>query len=208
MLFSLVAQIGEQADYLRFLPERTRANRRAWWFALLAAGPGWIFVGALKIAAGSLLAVLALRMGSSTAQAIEPAHMFVHAYQQIVADPALALALATVFVTISQIKINVTNAYSGSLAWSNTFVRLAHYHPGRVVWLVFNVVIALLLVAAGHLPDARDGAVGVFDGGDRMDRRAGRRPGRAQARGDQPAVHRVQAWAPLQPEPRRAAARR
>ena len=149
VLFSLVAQIGEQADYLRFLPERTRANRRAWWLALLAAGPGWIVVGALKIAAGSLLAVLALRMGSSTAQAVEPAHMFVHAYQQMVDDPTLALALATVFVTISQIKINVTNAYSGSLAWSNTFVRLAHYHPGRVVWLVFNVVIALLLSLLG-----------------------------------------------------------
>jgi signal transduction histidine kinase/purine-cytosine permease-like protein len=149
VLFSLVAQIGEQADYLRFLPERTRANRRAWWSALLIAGPGWIVVGALKIAAGSLLAVLALRMGGSTSQAIEPVHMFVHAYRQMVADPTLALALATVFVTISQIKITVTNAYSGSLAWSNTFVRLAHYHPGRVVWLVFNVVIALLLSLLG-----------------------------------------------------------
>ncbi len=149
VLFSLVAQIGEQADYLRFLPERTASNRRAWWVAMLVAGPGWIIVGALKIAAGSLLAVLALRMGSSAAQAIEPAHMFVHAYQQVVGDPAIALALATIFVTISQVKINVTNAYSGSLAWSNCFVRLAHYHPGRVVWLVFNVVIALLLSLLG-----------------------------------------------------------
>ena len=58
-------------------------------------------------------------------------------------------ALATVFVTVSQVKINVTNAYSGSLAWSNCFVRLAHYHPGRVVWLVFNVLIALLLSLLG-----------------------------------------------------------
>lgn len=149
VLFSLVAQIGEQADYLRFLPERTAANRRAWWAALLAAGPGWILIGALKIAAGSLLAVLALRMGSGAAQAVEPAQMFVHAYRQVVDDPAIALALAAVFVTISQVKINVTNAYSGSLAWSNCFVRLAHYHPGRVVWLVFNVVIALLLSLLG-----------------------------------------------------------
>ncbi|WP_326533888.1 ATP-binding protein [Pseudorhodoferax sp.] len=149
VLFSLVAQIGEQADYLRFLPERTPANRRRWWAALLMAGPGWIVIGALKVSAGSLLAVLALRMGSSAAQAVEPVHMFVHAYQQVVADPVLALGLAAVFVTISQVKINVTNAYSGSLAWSNCFVRLAHYHPGRVVWLVFNVVIALLLSLLG-----------------------------------------------------------
>ncbi len=149
VMFSLVAQIGEQADYLRFLPERTPANRVAWWTAMLCAGPGWIVIGALKVTAGSLLAVLALRLGSTAAQAVEPVHMFVHAYRHVVDDPALALGLATVFVTISQVKINVTNAYSGSLAWSNCFVRLAHYHPGRVVWLVFNVVIALLLSLLG-----------------------------------------------------------
>ncbi len=149
VLFSLVGQIGEQADYLRFLPERTAANRRAWWSAMLASGPGWIVIGALKICAGSLLAVLALRMGSSQAQAIEPVHLYLHAYRQLVDSPALALALAAVFVSLSQVKINVTNAYSGSLAWSNCFVRLAHYHPGRVVWLVFNVVIALLLSLLG-----------------------------------------------------------
>lgn len=149
VLFSLMGQIGEQADYLRFLPDRNAANRRAWWVALILAGPGWIIVGGAKIVAGSLLAVLALRMGSSAAQAVEPIHMFVHAYRHLVDEPWLALALATVFVTVSQIKINVTNAYSGSLAWSNCFVRLAHYHPGRVVWLVFNVMIALLLSLLG-----------------------------------------------------------
>ncbi|MGO4396311.1 ATP-binding protein [Variovorax sp. M-6] len=149
VLFSLLGQIGEQADYLRFLPDRTATNRRAWWGALLLAGPGWIVIGALKICAGSLLAVLALRMGSSAAQAMEPIHMFVHAYEHMVGVPVAALAIATIFVTVSQVKINVTNAYSGSLAWSNCFVRLAHYHPGRVVWLVFNVVIALLLSLLG-----------------------------------------------------------
>ncbi|MEA1135993.1 allantoin permease, partial [Klebsiella pneumoniae] len=39
---SLVTQIGEQVDYLRFLPEKTAANRKRWWAALLCAGPGWI----------------------------------------------------------------------------------------------------------------------------------------------------------------------
>jgi signal transduction histidine kinase/CheY-like chemotaxis protein len=41
------------------------------------------------------------------------------------------------------------NAYAGSLAWSNFFSRLTHSHPGRVVWLVFNVAIALLLMELG-----------------------------------------------------------
>ena len=47
ILLSLVAQIGEQVDFLRFLPERPKAGRFKWWLALIAAGPGWIFFGAL-----------------------------------------------------------------------------------------------------------------------------------------------------------------
>ena len=53
------------------------------------------------------------------------------------------------FVIVSQLKINVTNSYAGSIAWSNFFSRLTHHHPGRVVWLVFNVAIALLLIELG-----------------------------------------------------------
>ncbi|MDT2024572.1 ATP-binding protein [Methylocella sp. CPCC 101449] len=59
------------------------------------------------------------------------------------------MAIAAIFVIISQLKINVTNSYAGSIAWSNFFSRLTHSHPGRVVWLVFNVVIALLLMELG-----------------------------------------------------------
>jgi signal transduction histidine kinase/CheY-like chemotaxis protein len=61
----------------------------------------------------------------------------------------MALAFTGVFVVISQLKINVTNAYAGSIAWSNFFSRLTHSHPGRVVWLVFNVTIALMLMELG-----------------------------------------------------------
>lgn len=149
VLFSLVGQIGEQADYLRFLPDRSPANRRSWWLAMLSSGPGWILIGGLKIAAGSLLAVIAIGAGATAAEAIEPIRMYILAYEYMFDDRVLVLALATLFVTISQVKINVTNAYSGSLAWSNCFARLAHYHPGRVVWLVFNVLIALLLSLLG-----------------------------------------------------------
>ena len=64
-------------------------------------------------------------------------------------SPQLALAFTGIFVVVSQLKINVTNAYAGSIAWSNFFSRLTHSHPGRVVWLVFNVTIALLLMELG-----------------------------------------------------------
>ncbi|WP_458761698.1 ATP-binding protein [Cupriavidus basilensis] len=149
VLFSLMGQIGEQVDYLRFLPDRTPQNRWRWWSALLLAGPGWIVIGGLKVLAGSLLAVLALQAGVPANHAMEPIHMYVWAYGQVFDRPEVVLAVAMLFVLVSQIKINVTNAYAGSLAWSNVFVRLAHYHPGRVVWLVFNVLIALLLTLLG-----------------------------------------------------------
>ena len=60
-----------------------------------------------------------------------------------------ALVLTGIFVIVCQLKINVTNAYAGSIAWSNFFSRLTHSHPGRVVWLVFNVLLALLLMEIG-----------------------------------------------------------
>src|SRR3546814_14217079 len=63
--------------------------------------------------------------------------------------PAVAVVLTGLFVAICQIKINVTNAYAGSIASSNFFSRLTHRHPGRVVWLVFNVMIALMLMEGG-----------------------------------------------------------
>lgn len=149
VLCALSIQIGEQVDYLRFLPDKTRQNRLRWWVAVIAAGPGWIVIGGLKILGGSLLAVLAVSAGLSPATALEPIHMYIKAYEYVSDDPRTVLALAAIFVLISQVKINVTNAYAGSLAWSNFFARVTHYHPGRVVWLVFNILISLLLMLLG-----------------------------------------------------------
>ena len=64
-------------------------------------------------------------------------------------SPRVAIVLTGIFVIVCQIKINVTNAYAGSIAWSNFFSRLTHSHPGRVVWLVFNMLLALLLMEIG-----------------------------------------------------------
>lgn len=149
VVFSLVAQIGEQVDFLRFLPRDRRGSKMSWWIALLCAGPGWIVMGAIKLLAGSFLAYFALTHGLAPEQAAEPAHMYLEAFRYVLAHPDLALALTGTFVILSQLKINVTNAYAGSIAWSNFFSRLTHSHPGRVVWLVFNVLVALLLMEIG-----------------------------------------------------------
>jgi signal transduction histidine kinase/CheY-like chemotaxis protein len=149
VLLSLLPQIGEQVDYLRFLPERTRANRKGWWTALLVTGPGWIVMGTVKLLAGSFLAVFALQHAVPLELADQPTQMYYTVFLAAMHSPAAALAVTGVFVIVCQIKINVTNAYAGSIAWSNFFSRLTHSHPGRVVWLVFNVVLALLLMETG-----------------------------------------------------------
>jgi len=149
---ALIAQIGEQVDFLRFMPPLTRRNRVRWWSALIAAGPGWIVLGAAKMAGGAFLAFLVLQAELPIAQALEPTQMYLSGFARGLGEgcPAwVPVVLAGLLVLVSQTKINITNAYAGSLAWSNVFARLTHSHPGRVVWLAFNVLIAVMLMAMG-----------------------------------------------------------
>lgn len=148
VIFPLMAQNGEQADFLRFLPA-DKQNKIQWWLAVVGAGPGWVVVGVIKLLVGSFLAVLAVNHGLDIPEAADPAHMYATAFQYLTLNPEWAIYIAAVFVVISQLKINVTNAYAGSIAWGNFFSRLTHSHPGRVVWLFFNVAIALLLMELG-----------------------------------------------------------
>ncbi|GAP58521.1 nucleobase transmembrane transporter [Arthrobacter sp. Hiyo1] len=146
---SLMAQIAEQIDYLRFMPPKTAENRGAWWRAVILAGPGWVIFGAIKQIVGMFIAIylIATLDPAASAHANEPVHQFLGVYQEMM--PAwLAMTLAVVLVVISQIKINVTNAYSGSLAWTNSFTRITKSYPGRMVFVVVNLVIALVLMEA------------------------------------------------------------
>ena len=155
-MFSLIAQIGEQVDFLRFLPPRRQARTAE-------------LVGALiyrPVPAGSFPACS--RCWPARSWRSSPSSIWFRrtrppsrrrcisvGFQYVFSSPQLALAFTGAFVIISQIKINVTNAYAGSLAWSNFFSRLTHSHPGRVVWLVFNVADRADADGARHLQDAR-----------------------------------------------------
>ncbi|MFC9330753.1 allantoin permease [Kitasatospora sp. NPDC057015] len=143
---SLIAQIGEQIDYLRFMPPRTDANRRAWWTAVVTAGPGWVVLGALKQVIGAFLAVYILAEAGPAA-ATEPIRQFTGAFEVMMPSWAV-VPLAVALVVISQIKINVTNAYSGSLAWTNSYTRATRHYPGRMVFVLVNLGFALVLMEA------------------------------------------------------------
>jgi purine-cytosine permease-like protein len=145
---SLIAQIGEQVDYLRFMPEKTAANTTKWWAAVLSAGPGWVILGAIKQLGGAFLAFY-IFASLGAVLAVEPIRQLTKGFGVLIPNPFIAITIATFFVVLSQVKINVTNAYSGSLSWSNFFSRILYWHPGRVVWLFLNVGIALLLMEFG-----------------------------------------------------------
>lgn len=141
------AQSGEQGDYLRFMPDRTPANRRSWWAAVIFGGPGMIFIFIFAFLAGLLLTGYALpRVGALAAD--EPVVMFDEAYARIFGHNEVALVVAVALVILSQLKINIMNAYSGSLSWSNFFSRILHRHPGRVVWLFLQVGLGLVIMEA------------------------------------------------------------
>ncbi|MDD0813139.1 ATP-binding protein [Curvibacter sp. HBC28] len=143
---ALITQMGEQADYLRFMPRPDPARRWRWWAGVLAGGPGWVLVGVAKMLGGASLAYLAITHMVPPDRAVDPNQMYLAAYEYVFPNYGWAVAATAIFVVLSQLKINVTNAYAGSLAWSNFFSRVTHSHPGRVVWVVFNTLIAFMLM--------------------------------------------------------------
>ncbi|XHS76904.1 ATP-binding protein [Burkholderiaceae bacterium UC74_6] len=158
---ALITQMGEQADYLRFMPRMEAHNKRRWWAAVLAGGPGWVLLGVLKMLGGALLAYLAISHAVPPERAVDPNQMYLAAYETLIPQYGWAVAVTALFVVVSQLKINVTNAYAGSLAWSNFFSRLTHSHPGRVVWVVFNTLIAFLLMSMS-LFEALENVLGLY----------------------------------------------
>lgn len=143
---SLTAQIAENIDYIRFMPPKTAENSRSWWAAVIMSGPGWVLFGAAKQIIGVFLAVYVMaHLGSSSAEATEPVQQFFALYGSMMPG-WLAITLAVLLVVLSQIKINVTNAYSGSLAWTNAYTRITKSYPGRTFFVFVNLAISLALM--------------------------------------------------------------
>jgi purine-cytosine permease-like protein len=142
---SLATQVGEQGDYLRLMPDPTPRNARRWRLAVLFGGPGFALFAVLIFFASTLLVGYADTRADAATVAV-PVDLFTIVYERLVGNHTAALALAGGLVLLSQIKINIMNTYSGSLSWSNFFSRVLHRHPGRAVWVVFQVALALVLM--------------------------------------------------------------
>lgn len=145
--FALTPQLAEQIDYIRVMPPRRAANARSWWMAFVFSGPGWVIFSGTKQVIGLFLAVYLVTKVDPFigARAVEPVEQFLGMYESLLPDWA-AITLALILIVVAQVKINVTNAYSGSLAWSNVYTRVRKRYPGRTVFVIFNLVIALALM--------------------------------------------------------------
>ncbi|MEU0842622.1 hypothetical protein ABZ370_24525 [Streptomyces sp. NPDC005962] len=55
------------------------------------------------------------------------------------------------FVIVTQLRINTTNVYSGSLAYANFFCRIFHITPGRQYWVILTTVVGTGLMFGGIL---------------------------------------------------------
>ena len=118
-----------------------RRTRAAGGRAVILAGPGWVIFGAIKQVVGLFLAVYIIaNVADGAAIANQPVHQFLRDLPATSCRRWWRMTLAVVLVVISQIKINVTNAYSGSLAWTNSFTRVTKRYPGRLVFLGFNLL--------------------------------------------------------------------
>lgn len=120
---AVVSQVTISADLGRFIPPK-RKNSGAFLVGFLAQA---LTFGGCTILGGWLT----LRFG-------EP-------------DPGVYLPVimgvwGVLFVIVTQVRINVTNIYSGSIVYSTLFQRLFHYSPGRHWWVVLTAVLGTALM--------------------------------------------------------------
>src|SRR3989338_6862403 len=98
---ALITQMGEQADYLRFMPASTPATRGRWWLGVLVGGPGWVVLGVLKMLGCALLAYLALTHMVPAERAVDPNQMYLAAYEYVFPHYGWAVAATALFVVVS-----------------------------------------------------------------------------------------------------------
>jgi purine-cytosine permease-like protein len=115
-VLALISQATIAADVGRFIP----AKQRTWGaFAVGLVSQLLTFLGLTLLGAW-----LTLRFGGST-------------------NPGAYLASlmgvwGVLFVVVTQLRINVSNVYSGSLAYANFFCRVFHITPGRHYWVILT----------------------------------------------------------------------
>jgi purine-cytosine permease-like protein len=126
-VLALISQATIAADIGRFIPSRKRTSGAA----------------AVGLASQAITFLLLVMLGAwftlSFRSSTNPG-----AYL-----PALMGVWGVLFVIVTQLRINVTNVYSGSLAYANFFCRVFHFTPGRQYWVILTSLAGMGLMFGG-----------------------------------------------------------
>lgn len=126
-VLALISQATIAADIGRFIPARKRTS-------------GALAVGLISQAITFLILVM---LGA----------WFTLSFRGSTNPGAYLAALmgvwGVVFVIVTQVRINVMNVYSGSLAYANFFSRVLHLTPGRQYWVILTSVAGTALMFGG-----------------------------------------------------------
>lgn len=116
------------ADIGRFLTKKDRV--------VGAVGLGFLMNGLAFLGAATLGAWFSLKLHQS-----DPGVYF----------PSLIGGWGILFVVITQLRVNLLNVYSGSLAFSMFFSRIFNFSPGRHWWIILIIACATALMFANVL---------------------------------------------------------
>ncbi|MFC4305309.1 purine-cytosine permease family protein [Cohnella boryungensis] len=119
------------------------------------AKPNITYKGTATIMVGMLIPMLAvIFLGAMLAYTLLPT-LDNNAYA-LASDPGFVFPivmgiLGVVFAIVTQIRINVMNLYSGSLALSNTMDSVFNYRPGRQWWMIAVWLLGVIFYAVNVL---------------------------------------------------------
>lgn len=115
------------------------------------AKPNITYKGTATIMAGMLIPMLAvIFLGAMLAYTLLPnlkGDGFTLASDPGFVFPFIMGIIGVVFAVITQIRINVMNLYSGSLALSNTMDSMFNYRPGRQWWMLLVWLLGVVFYA-------------------------------------------------------------
>jgi cytosine permease len=115
------------------------------------AKPNITYKGTATIMVGMLIPMLAvILLGAMLAYTLIPSledNAFALASDPGFVFPFIMGLLGVIFAVVTQIRINVMNLYSGSLALSNTMDSMFNYRPGRQWWMLLIWLLGVIFYA-------------------------------------------------------------
>ena len=146
LLIPFLVQIGEQIDYLYFIPPLKRESKVQKWSSFFIEREGWIFFSFLKLLGGFLLASIVLFFGGDFIKAQMPIIMYSQAYKSLIPYAPLALFLALFLILFSQLKITTSHAYIGFRSWKYLFGKNGF---SFFMGISLHIILSILIISIG-----------------------------------------------------------